>query len=246
MNKKKDYLLNRAQVPEERTTYSGAGESARFSYMRRLLSQPPIVGNSLLLIAFSFLFFASPAEAKKLKVVTTLSDFSSLAATVGGERVEAESLARGYQDPHFVEPKPSFVLKLHGADMLIVAGLELEIGYLPPLLDQARNEKIRPTGAGYLDASAGCEILEQPTDDVVVLPGQEVGGREQRGLSPVERRRGQRPGCHRRLAGADVALDQPQHRHVAREVVANLVKGADLVRCQRDRVPHLARDGGFQ
>jgi len=106
---------------------------------------------------------APAAEAKKLKVVTTLSDFASLAQTIGGNRVEAESIAKGYQDPHFVEPKPSFILKLHDADMLVVAGLELEIGYLPPLLDQARNERIRPTGAGYLDASVGCDILDRPT-----------------------------------------------------------------------------------
>src|ERR1035441_8090106 len=85
----------------------------------------------LLLISFSFLFFSSCVEAKKLKVATTLSDFASLAQTIGGDRVEAESIAKGYQDPHFVEPKPSFILKLHDADMLIVAGLELEIGYLP-------------------------------------------------------------------------------------------------------------------
>ncbi|MGZ5425925.1 MAG: metal ABC transporter substrate-binding protein [Thermoanaerobaculia bacterium] len=125
----------------------------------------------LLLIPFSSLLLSSPAEAKKLKVVTTLSDFASLAATIGGERVEAESIAKGYQDPHFVEPKPSFILKLHGADLLIVAGLELEIGYLPPLLDQARNERIRPTGPGYLDASVGCEILERPTAAVTRAMG---------------------------------------------------------------------------
>ncbi|HQQ76515.1 MAG TPA: metal ABC transporter substrate-binding protein [Thermoanaerobaculia bacterium] len=117
------------------------------------------------------LTLAPIAEAKRLKVVTTLSDFASLAATIGGDRVQTDSLAKGYQDPHFVEPKPSFVLKLHDADVLIVAGLELEIGYLPPLLDQARNEKIRPTGAGYLDASAGCEILDRPTGPVTRAMG---------------------------------------------------------------------------
>lgn len=115
--------------------------------------------------------FACSAEAKKLKVVTTLSDFASLAASVGGDRVDTDALAKGYQDPHFVEPKPSFVLKLHNADMLVVAGLELEIGYLPPLLDQARNEKIRPTGAGYLDASAGCDILDKPAGQVTRAMG---------------------------------------------------------------------------
>ncbi|MFI5180631.1 MAG: metal ABC transporter substrate-binding protein [Thermoanaerobaculia bacterium] len=114
----------------------------------------------------------SPARAaRKLRVVTTLSDFASLADAVGGDRVEAISLAKGYQDPHFVEPKPSFILKLHDADVLIVAGLELEIGYLPPLLDQSRNDTIRPTGKGYLDASVGCEILEKPTGQLTRAMG---------------------------------------------------------------------------
>jgi len=120
----------------------------------------------------SVLVFAPPAEAaRKLRVVTTLADFSSLAETIGGDRVEATSIAKGYQDPHFVEAKPSFILKLHDADLLIVAGLELEIGYLPPLLDQARNEAIRPGGKGYLDASVGCDVLEMPTEKVTRAMG---------------------------------------------------------------------------
>ena len=69
----------------------------------------------------------------------------------------------GLSGPALRRAKPSFVLKLSRADLLIVAGLELEIGYLPPLIDQSRNEKIRPGAPGYLDASAGCDILERPT-----------------------------------------------------------------------------------
>src|SRR5450759_166446 len=125
----------------------------------------------LFLLAASLGFARPAAAAKKVKVVTTLADFASLAETIGGDRVEAMSLAKGYQDPHFVEPKPSFILKIHEADLLIVAGLELEIGYLPPLLDQARNEVVRPNGKGYLDASIGCEILEKPTEKVTRAMG---------------------------------------------------------------------------
>ena len=76
-----------------------------------------------------------------------------LVREVGGDKVTVEALAKGYQDPHFVEAKPSFVLKLHSADLLIVVGRELEIGWLPPLITQSRNAKIQPGGAGYLDAS---------------------------------------------------------------------------------------------
>ncbi len=102
----------------------------------------------------------------KLRVVTTLQDFAALADEVGGDRLETFALAKGYQDPHFVDAKPSFVLQLSRADLLIVAGLELEIGYLPPLVDQSRNTKIRSGSPGYLDASEGCEILGRPTGTV--------------------------------------------------------------------------------
>jgi zinc/manganese transport system substrate-binding protein len=119
---------------------------------------------------FLFAFGASPATAA-VRVVSTLQDFASIADAVGGKRVETFSLSRGYQDPHFVEPKPSFILKLSRADLLIVAGLDLEVGYLPPLLDQSRNAKIRPGGPGYLDASTGCDILERPTGVVTRAMG---------------------------------------------------------------------------
>ena len=122
------------------------------------------------LLLLGILLAASPAFAT-VKVVTSLQDFASIADAVGGKRVETFALARGYQDPHFVDPKPSFVLKLSRADLLIVAGLELEIGYLPPLVDQSRNEKIRPGAAGYLDASNGCDILERPTGTVTRAMG---------------------------------------------------------------------------
>src|SRR3982750_2077076 len=95
----------------------------------------------------------SAAQAAKLRVVSSLQDFASIAQSVGGDRVETFALAKGYQDPHFVDAKPSFVLQLSRAALLIVAGLELEIGYLPPLIDQSRNDKIHPGNPGYLDAS---------------------------------------------------------------------------------------------
>jgi zinc/manganese transport system substrate-binding protein len=113
---------------------------------------------------------AIPAQAK-LRVVTSLQDLASIADAIGCDRVETFALAKGYQDPHFVDAKPSFILKLSRADLLIVAGLELEIGYLPPLIDQSRNEKIHPGNAGYLDASTGCDILQKPTQVVTRAMG---------------------------------------------------------------------------
>jgi len=106
-----------------------------------------------------------------LRVVTSLQDLAAIADAIGGDRVETFALAKGYQDPHFVDAKPSFILKLSRADLLIVAGLELEIGYLPPLIDQSRNAKIHPGNPGYLDASIGCDILQRPTQVVTRAMG---------------------------------------------------------------------------
>jgi zinc/manganese transport system substrate-binding protein len=109
----------------------------------------------------------SRASAKgSLRVVTSTEDLAALAREVGGDRVTAESIARGYQDPHFVEPKPSFIIKLNRADLLISVGLQLEIGWLPPLITQSRNSKIQPGSPGYLDASTGVEILQKPVGQV--------------------------------------------------------------------------------
>jgi zinc/manganese transport system substrate-binding protein len=121
----------------------------------------------MILLAVLTLAGATTAgAAPKLKVVTTIADLASITREIGGDRVDATSIARGYQDPHFVEPKPSFLFALRSADLLEVVGLELEVGWLPPLLDQSRNANIRPGGKGYLDLSRGVEILDKPTGAV--------------------------------------------------------------------------------
>lgn len=98
--------------------------------------------------------------AAAVKVVTTTEDLASLTREVGGDKVEVVALAKGYQDPHFVDPKPSFILAVSRADLLIVVGRELEIGWLPPLQNSSRNAKVQVGGDGYLDASANVKILE--------------------------------------------------------------------------------------
>jgi ABC-type Zn uptake system ZnuABC Zn-binding protein ZnuA len=103
--------------------------------------------------------------------MTTTEDLASIAREVGGDKVNVDSIAKGYQDPHFVEPKPSFLLKLQKADLLAVVGLQLEIGWLPPLQTQSRNGKIQTGGAGYLDVSQFCQILEVPTGTVTRAMG---------------------------------------------------------------------------
>ena len=110
------------------------------------------------------LLLASPGAAgASVNVVASTEDLGALASEVGGEKVKLEFIGRGYQDPHFVEAKPSFILKLARADLLVAVGRELEIGWLPPLILQSRNSKIQVGANGYLDASLTAKILEIPT-----------------------------------------------------------------------------------
>ena len=114
---------------------------------------------------------ATTHAASKLNVVTSTQDLADLAREAGGDKVNVDAIAMGYQDPHFVEPKPSFLLKLQKADLLAVVGLQLEIGWLPPLQTQARNAKIQVGGTGYMDISQFCQILEIPTGQVTRAMG---------------------------------------------------------------------------
>ncbi|HUK88638.1 MAG TPA: metal ABC transporter substrate-binding protein [Terriglobales bacterium] len=123
------------------------------------------------LVLGGMLLAAPAAQAKKLYVVTATTDMAALAQEVGGDKVEVESIAKGYQDPHFVEAKPSFLLKLRRADLLILVGLDLEIGWLPPLITQSGNPKVQVGASGYLDASQFAEILEKPTGQVTRAMG---------------------------------------------------------------------------
>ena len=119
---------------------------------------------------FALLAGVVPAHAA-IKVIATTQDLAALVAEVGGDKVAVEALARGYQDPHFVEAKPSFVLKLHSADLLVVVGRELEMGWLPALITQSRNAKIQPGSPGYLDASLTARILDVPTGQITRAMG---------------------------------------------------------------------------
>jgi zinc/manganese transport system substrate-binding protein len=128
--------------------------------MKRIFSYVTLVG---------LLSLARASAA--VNVVATTEDLAALTREVGGDKVKVEALARGYQDPHFVEAKPSFILKLHSADLLVAVGRELEIGWLPPLVQQSRNAKIQPGADGYLDASANVKILEIPTGQITRAMG---------------------------------------------------------------------------
>jgi zinc/manganese transport system substrate-binding protein len=122
-------------------------------------------------LSAALLLGAASARAATLNVVTTTQDMGSIAQEVGGDKIKVTALAKGYQDPHFVEAKPSFVLILNKANLLIVVGRDLEIGWLPPLITQSRNAKIQPGSEGYLDPSQSAKILDMPTGAITRAEG---------------------------------------------------------------------------
>lgn len=106
------------------------------------------------------------AAADRLRVVCSTTDLAAIAAAVGGDAVEVESLARGPQDPHYLQAKPSYMRVLNKADLLVFNGLQLEIGWLPLLIEGARNPRVTAGSAGSLDASTAIQPLEVPTGPV--------------------------------------------------------------------------------
>jgi zinc/manganese transport system substrate-binding protein len=140
--------------------------------MPRLLTKTHFaaVASSFALV-FALLCPVIGSADSKIRIMTATTDLASLAQEIGGDKVDVESIARGYQDPHFVDPKPSFLLKLSKAELLIVVGLELEIGWLPPLITQSSNPRIQVGAPGYLDASRFAKILEIPTGQVTRAEG---------------------------------------------------------------------------
>jgi zinc/manganese transport system substrate-binding protein len=114
-----------------------------------------------ILLTLSILACALSAEAK-LNVVATLPDFGSLAREIGGDNADVTVMAKATEDPHFVDARPSFVVQLRKADVLIEGGAELEIGWLPPLLQNARNPKLEAGKPGRVIASQGIRLMNVP------------------------------------------------------------------------------------
>jgi zinc/manganese transport system substrate-binding protein len=124
-----------------------------------------------IVVAFAVVGMTARAEAK-LRVVASIEVLADLTRQVGGDRVEVTSLSRGYQDPHFVEAKSSLVLSLNRADALVYVGLDLEVGWLPPLVQQSRNSRIQRGQPGNIDASTSIkpeDIPNVPSDQLRAL-----------------------------------------------------------------------------
>lgn len=108
----------------------------------------------------------APSSASALEVVTTTEGLASIVREVGGPAVKVEALSRGTQDPHFVDANPVLAVKLRRADLLVDTGLDLEVGWLPPLVNQARNAALQPGQKGRLTAASAVQVLEAPTGAV--------------------------------------------------------------------------------
>ena len=117
-------------------------------------------GLALAVLALSSSTTGVGRAAGQLKVVTSSTDLYDIARAVGGDRIRATHISEGYQDPHFVEAKPSFILQLRNADVFAFVGLDLEIGWMPLLVDGARNNRIRMGGTGYVDVSRVIPVLD--------------------------------------------------------------------------------------
>src|SRR6185436_946147 len=119
-----------------------------------------------LTLLLAVVFVASASAQKTLNVVATLPDYGAIAQAIGGDKVKVTTLARGTEDPHFVDAKPSFIRVLNKADLLIEGGADLEVGWLPPLVSGARNRAIVPGGPGNLKLSQFVQLLDVPTAPV--------------------------------------------------------------------------------
>ena len=109
------------------------------------------------------LAMVTSTDAAVIKIVTTTMDMKSIADLIGGNKVSVQSIATGYQNPHFVDPKPSYIISLSNADLFVTVGLDLETGWSPQLLSSSRNSKIQKGSPGYVDASEGIGLLQVPS-----------------------------------------------------------------------------------
>jgi zinc/manganese transport system substrate-binding protein len=116
-----------------------------------------------ILIGLTGIALLANAAHAKLNVITTTADFGAIAKEIGGDKVDVFTLAKPTEDPHFVDAKPSFIVKLNHADAVIEGGAELEIGWLPPLLEGARNAKLDVGKPGHIACNEGVLLLEVPT-----------------------------------------------------------------------------------
>ena len=122
---------------------------------------------NIILKLFITLIITMPLSVHaKVRIVATTQDLAAIAQAVGGDVVDVVSLTRGTRDPHFAQARPSMIRRVFRADLLLLIGAEMEIGWLPPLLQSARNGKVLPGSPGYLDLSLSVPLLGKPKGQV--------------------------------------------------------------------------------
>lgn len=137
-------------------------------------------------LSLAVLLTATVFAHAKLNVVATLPDYAAIAKVIGGDKVEVTSLAKGPEDAHFVDAKPSFIRVLNKADVLLEGGADLEVGWLPPLVANARNRKIQPDGPGRVTLSEKVKLTGKPTGRVDRSMGDvHPGGNPHYALDPM-------------------------------------------------------------
>ncbi len=141
----------------------------------------------LLLLAAMAALCVTPAQAAKLRVVTTLPDYAFLAQEIGGDRVSVSAIVHGDQDAHFIRPKPSFVNMVREADVLIDTGLDLET-WVPMVIDKSGNTRVRSGQPGYVAAAQGMNLLEKPKVMSRIEGGLHVYGNPHVTTSPINMR----------------------------------------------------------
>lgn len=194
---------------------------------------------SLLVVAL--LLLAPGAALAKLHVVATLPDLAAIASEVTGDLAEVHALASPRQDPHYVDPKPSLVLELNRADLVIVNGLQLEDAWLAPLLTQARNPKVLAGAPGYVDASSFVELLEVPSGKIDRSMGDVHPGGNPHFLFDPRRGAKVALGLGERLAAID-AEHAGEYRKRAQAYAARLEAFAVETRARLSSLPKEERD----
>jgi zinc/manganese transport system substrate-binding protein len=122
--------------------------------------------NHLFIPLLSLLWSFTSHAAERIKVLTSLPDLAWMVQEIGGSHVDAKPLLRGTENPHFVDAVPDYVRQVADADVVCIVGLDLEVGYMPPILAKSGNAKVQPSGPGYCEVGKAIKVLDKPTGPV--------------------------------------------------------------------------------
>lgn len=119
-----------------------------------------------LALTLTFAYADSISASSSIRFVSTIPELAWSAKEIGGDLVEASALLKGSENPHYVDAVPEFILRVANADIVCIAGLDLESGFMPPILTRSGNAKVQPGGPGYCEAARTVNVLERPTGAV--------------------------------------------------------------------------------